>query len=962
MRYGDLTELNKDGMLLTAVGPSLLQQVTAPYLDLLQTSSAIYERNGDYAMGIFSSKWCTFLDNASRNLAGTLDNAEALQSGKWHCHESCWKVSKEAMERGKPQDRACAGGIHIYACPIMSGDEVVGAINFGYGAPPRDSETIQRIAAVYKVDPNELAEYAQAYTPRPTEVIDSARKQLQTSAMLLGEIVRRHAVEQQLTQSTLKYKGIFETAPNLITSVDEQGIIVECNSCVEKVLGYHREEIIGASMEKIIHPDFHQKARASLAEIRSKGSSYDKEYRMVKKDGALIDVTINSRGLKAPDGRFTRTICVIEDITERKRAEADKEEQRNFLKTIIDMSPFAMWVADRQGTVIKTNRTLRETINLSDDAIIGKYNVLGDENLKAGGVMPLVKDVFHKHIPARFTIPWKVEQAGDVDFSGGRNMYIDVSMYPILDMEGGLRNVVCQWIDISEQKQAQLDLIAERERLAVTLRSIGDGVITTDTHGRVVLMNREAETLTGWSLEEAQGRLLGEVFIIVNEISRETCENPVDKVLSSGEVIELANHTLLIARDGAERVIADSGAPIKDNEGSIIGVVLVFRDTTEKQRMQDAMQRAARLESLGILAGGIAHDFNNLLGGIYGFMDMAGDESSEPEVREYIQRSMATIDRARSLTSQLLTFSRGGTPVKKVAHLFPFVKETAKFALSGSTVSPVFDIQSDLWSCDFDQNQLGQVIDNLVINAQQAMPLGGEIRISAANVTVKAAKHQTLPAGGYVKLSIEDQGIGIPHDLQDKIFDPFFSTKTKGHGLGLATCFSIIDRHGGSIDVDSAPGEGSVFHVYLPAAGHRDTTGLVKPVLRHRGKGTIIVMDDEAVMRDITRHILESFGYSVVCTTTGREAIDALQKEIRGHRSVRAMILDLTIPGAMGGKEAVGEIRTIDPTLPVFVASGYSEDPIMANPSKYDFTASIPKPFRKAELAEVFEKYLKMME
>ena len=261
------------------------------------------------------------------------------------------------------------------------------------------------------------------------------------------------------------------------------------------------------------------------------------------------------------------------------------------------------------------------------------------------------------------------------------------------------------------------------------------------------------------------GRPLPEVFHLVNEDTRVRCENPFEKVLETGSAVELADRTILIARDGREFVLADSGAPIKDNDGRIVGVVLVFRDFTESRKLQSAVQRAEKLESIGVLAAGIAHDFNNLLGGIFGYIELANEDSKDKEVSQSLEKALASINRARGLTQQLLTFAKGGAPRRKIGRLFPFVQETAQFALSGSNVSCVAEVSPDLWACDFDQNQIGQVIDNLVLNARQATPLGGTIRLGARNVALNENEHPTLPTGNYVVLEVSDAGIGIPRAL-----------------------------------------------------------------------------------------------------------------------------------------------------------------------------------------------------
>jgi CheY-like chemotaxis protein len=379
---------------------------------------------------------------------------------------------------------------------------------------------------------------------------------------------------------------------------------------------------------------------------------------------------------------------------------------------------------------------------------------------------------------------------------------------------------------------------------------------------------------------------------------------------------------------------------------------------TEKKKLESVIQNATRLESLGVLAGGIAHDFNNLLGGIFGYIDLARSVSKDAETLEYLDATLGTMARARALTLQLLTFAKGGAPVQKITPLAPLIQDTVKFVLSGSNVSCRFALAQNLWPCNIDKNQIGQVIDNIVINAQQAMPNGGAIEIMAENVSLSENKYPLLAKGEYVRVSIKDSGTGIPKDIMPRIFDPFYTTKTKGHGLGLATCYSIITRHGGYIDVESEPGRGSTFHVFLPAS-----TGAVAAdasmFTRHKGSGTVIVVDDEEVIRNTVRKMLESLGYAVECQSEGKAAVEFYLSETRAGRRFAAMIFDLTIPGGMGGIKAVAEIRKASRDIPVYVISGYADDPVMKNPADFGFTASMPKPFTVTELSEMLEKGIK---
>jgi PAS domain S-box-containing protein len=536
---------------------------------------------------------------------------------------------------------------------------------------------------------------------------------------------------------------------------------------------------------------------------------------------------------------------------------------------------------------------------------------------------------------------------------------IDVEFVSNVYQEDHHDVIQCNIRDITERKKTADLIEAERERLAVTLRSIGDGVIATDAHGNIEIMNVIAEELCGWKQNEVKGKPLVSIFNIINENTRKPHENPVEKVLSTGKIIELANHTVIIAKDGTERIIADSAAPIIDKKNRIIGVVLVFRDITEKEKLLQTSQRNQKLESLGLLAGGIAHDFNNLMGGIFGYIDMAIEESTEDTVIKRLSKAMTTIDRARGLTQQLLTFAKGGDPVQEAMPIYQIIQDTAHFALSGSNVSCSFDLVEGLLMCNIDKNQICQVIDNIVINAQQAMPEGGTVMISAKNVSIAETEHPILSKGNYVKVSFKDSGIGISKKILPRIFDPFFTTKPKGHGLGLATCYSIVNRHCGAIDVESVLDEGTTFHVYLPASEAKMVTSKVKTAIYHKGSGKIVVMDDEEVMQETMSDMLETLGYTVECKNDGKTTLEFFISEYDVNHPISAFILDLTIPGGMGGKEVVREIRKLDQKVPVFVASGYADDPIMRNPAEYGFTASIGKPFLKADLAKMLETHLK---
>ena len=509
-------------------------------------------------------------------------------------------------------------------------------------------------------------------------------------------------------------------------------------------------------------------------------------------------------------------------------------------------------------------------------------------------------------------------------------------------------------LEIEERKNAEYELAREKEQLTVTLRSIGDGVITTTLDGSVVLINKAAEELTGWSHEESTGKQISEVFHTIDKFTGETCSDPVADLLQNGSVYyNLAEEKILIAKDGSRCDISDSCAPITDKNSEIIGAVLVFRDVTENKRMQDEALKSEKLKSVGILAGGIAHDFNNILAAIVGNISLAKMQLNQ-EANAYIVGLLEGAEkaslRARDLTQQLLTFSKGGEPIRKVKAISEIIKESADFILSGGKIFCEYDFKEDLWPVSIDTGQISQVVQNIIINAIHAMPEGGAIKISCENFS-NANRHViALQEGDYVRISIKDEGPGIPQDLLDKIFDPYFTTKEEGSGLGLALTHSIVTKHQGHIEVNSG-NWGTDFIIYLPAvpATLEEQEEVEKTSFREI-KGNILIMDDEAMIREIAGDLLAHLGFEVETVSNGQDAIELYKDKLNSDSPFDAVIMDLTIPGGMGGKEAIQKLLEIDPKVKGIVSSGYSNDPVMAEHKKYGFVGMVHKPFEVEEL------------
>lgn len=375
--------------------------------------------------------------------------------------------------------------------------------------------------------------------------------------------------------------------------------------------------------------------------------------------------------------------------------------------------------------------------------------------------------------------------------------------------------------------------------------------------------------------------------------------------------------------------------------------LILANDITEQNRMKENMLRTQKLESLGVLAGGLAHDFNNLLTAIKGNISLAKLDAHPGEgVFQNLELAEKATFRAQSLTQQLLTFARGGAPVKRPLSIKKLIEDSADFAIRGSKSRCEFKIASDLRTIEADEGQLSQVVHNLIMNADQAMTEGGTITVSGENVTLLSDNPLLLKPGDYIKISVADQGTGMPEDYLEKIFDPYFTTKDMGSGLGLATCYSIMKRHEGHITVESAPGAGATFYLYLPALPEqtaRAAPGTSRTFVR--GTGRVLVMDDEDLVRDVLRRSLTSLGYDVVCTQDGMEAVTVYEQALKSGRPFDVVIMDLTIPGGMGGKEAVLKLRELDPRVKAIVSSGYSNDPIMAEFREHGFSGVVSKPY-----------------
>jgi PAS domain S-box-containing protein len=514
--------------------------------------------------------------------------------------------------------------------------------------------------------------------------------------------------------------------------------------------------------------------------------------------------------------------------------------------------------------------------------------------------------------------------------------------------------------DVTERRRFEQEIASDKESLAVTLRSIEDGVITTDVQGKIIMINNAGENLTGWTSKEAIGRSLKSVYNIAIDLQAQArAQKSGSRSEAHSILLSMPENATLRSRQGREYVIEQVASPIRDAKNEVAGVVLVFRDITERQRNEAERRKAETLEQLGLLAGGIAHDFNNLLTAIIGNISLASlllppNDEMGTRLNDAKNASM----RARDLAQQLLTFARGGAPIKKTASIGKLIQDTVSFSLRGSHSRSEFVLGSDLWPAEIDSGQISQVIANLVVNADQAMPNGGTLRVSCDNFAYDASTAPVIPdltPGDYIRIGIRDEGIGISEECIKRIFDPYFTTKAKGNGLGLATTYSIIKNHNGLITVESKVHFGSTFTIYLPALRHQ-----LVPVEAPRqmnevvtGTGRVLIVDDEEAIRALVEFTLERLGYKVSQAESALEGVELYRQKLEAGERFDLVILDLTLPGGMGGKEALKKLIEIDPTVNAIVSSGYAMDATMSRYQDFGFRGVIAKPYEAAELGRI---------
>lgn len=509
--------------------------------------------------------------------------------------------------------------------------------------------------------------------------------------------------------------------------------------------------------------------------------------------------------------------------------------------------------------------------------------------------------------------------------------------------------------NLSERQINAQALMESEERYRELFENTTDLIQLVAPDGQILYVNHAWRETFGYSEEDIPGLSL---FQLISPDCQDHCMDTFQQVLQEPKINYI--DTVFIAKDG-QKISIEGNAICKFTDGNPVRTQCILRDVTQKKRMEAELHKAQKIESLGILAGGIAHDFNNLLAAVLGNVSLAKMHLDSPEkILSYLENTEKATFRAKGLTQQLLTFSKGGAPIKRTTTISDLIADSTAFILRGSNVNCEYDFIEYLWAVEADEGQLSQVTQNLVINASQAMKSGGTITIRGRNTVIEAETDIPLPPGQYVKLQFKDQGCGIDGEHLSKIFDPYFTSKQSGSGLGLAISYSIIKNHDGLILVHSEANTGTTFTIYLPAVSQE--IDIQKTVIEEKTattiKGRVLIMDDEELVREMFTEILDYLGCESVTAKDGHETIDLYLQAQENNTPFDLLIMDLTIPGSMGGMETFEKLRGLDHEVKALVSSGYANDPVMANYRKYGFCGVVPKPFSVEDLNEVLSGIL----
>jgi PAS domain S-box-containing protein len=800
---------------------------------------------------------------------------------------------------------------------------------------------------------------------------------------------------QAYLASEQNFKNSIDTYPLGIRIVTEDGVLIYANKAALDIFGYQTmKELAAAKRSELYTPETY--AAYQERKRKRKLQEYvpgEYEISIRRPDGEVRNLMVFRREVMW-DGE-KQYMAMYEDITERKRAEeVTKESEERFNKAFHASPNLGAVLTLDEGRFIDANAEHTRITGYEHREVIGKTTL--ELNLWAN---PEQRKDFYRIINTEGRLKdYEIlmrNKSGEI-----KTLLFSAEQITLR----GINCLVVSALDITERKESEErinhlnlmlhsvrnvnQLITREKDRSLLIQKVCDSlvesrsfrsawIVLTDENQQPIIWagsntNKEFPILIEWmkqgEMPQCVKKALDKKQVVITQDPATACSG-CPALCGNADVGSMTSRLEIEERIYGILCASISSKLIQDSEEISLfaeiatDIAFALRDielvATNELQEQERL-RMAKMETIGMLAGGIAHDFNNLLTGIMGNIGLVKSyiPSSDPTY-EMLSEAEGAAVRARDLTRQLLTFAKGGKPLKKLVNVGELIKESAEFALRGSKVKLELILPDDLWQIEADEGQISQVINNMIINADEAMPIGGTLKISAENQIVKKSDSLPLQRGNYLRIDIADTGLGMSTEQLQSIFEPYFTTKQRGSGLGLTTAYSVIKNHSGAILAESMQNKGSTFHIYLPAT-KKALKGAKKLKVEESGQagGKVLVMDDEEIIRKMLKNMLGMAGYIVEVSANGAEALEKYQQAKKARDPFDAIIMDLTIPGGMGGKEAVNKILEIDPKANVIVSSGYATDPIMSDYKKYGFKAVIAKPYSVKQLRELLSKLL----
>ena len=754
--------------------------------------------------------------------------------------------------------------------------------------------------------------------------------------------------QRELQENEKKYRFIADNVYEWEFWLSPELCFIYSSPSGKRITGFDPEDFLADPelLNRIIHPDDAAKFLDCMQHAAKTAQLQEIECRLVRRDGTLRWIAHLCRPVYDEEGGCLGLRGNIRDITLHKMMEDELLQSEERYRILVESSPDAI-LLHRDGTILYANSAALLLFGAqSADQLVGQP--------VGSTVHPAYRKLVGERIEKAASVAGRVNPCHEQKVLRLDGSAVDVEAIGAHLAYQGKPAVQVVLRDITARKSAEKALRENEETLRNLMEVMPVGVAVLESEGRLEYLNRCFVERFGYSHAELPDFASWLTLACPDPAYREG----MSVALEAARVEAMAQGT----------AIAPLELKITCKDGSLRHVILnrhlagnrtvaIFTDITERQSVQNELLKAQKLESLGVLAGGIAHDFNNILTGILVNITLAqmfieeSHKSSQP--LGFAEKAAL---RAAELATQLLTFAKGGTPIKKPLSLSHLVEESVSLALRGANVTSVLRLAGDLHAVEADEGQLSQAFHNVIINAAQAMPGGGSLTVEAVNVALDPGNRQRLPEGRYVRLSFADQGCGMSEEVQQKIFDPYYTTKSGGTGLGLASVHSIVRKHGGQVEVSSAVGNGARFTFHLPATAVTSAPPAgAEPRLASGGgaRGDVLVMDDEALIRNLATQLLQHLGYRVTSCANGEDAVALYGAALKSGTPFLTAIMDLPIPGGMGGKEAAQRILALNPAARLIVSSGYSSDPVMADFSNHGFWAAMAKPYRVSELAQI---------